>query len=488
MPIDPQDVVERRPDGARKPLLRELRTEAPRIDDGVGAVAEPADVQTVDPAVETFFVEVSAGRPNGAAPIVGDLTPARFRSRRTRRAAPRRLSPAPTSAPRDPAPQADVEPAGAADAAAARRVPPTNQRGEVRRAAPHTPPVRVAAKRAASVRRMRRDFSVVASSVLLHVATLVVLSLATIAGVADDFDLLLTVDEPLHEELFAEIPIAEAEPLEEVVLTEFVEFAGEELTTDGGAMLGEVAASEALSDLIAPGGLGDAGFGDVGAMFAGDGLAAAGEATGRGDMPQAEFFGLQIEGRRIVFILDNSGSMQGGRLETVLAELRRCVDALTPQQEFYVIFYSDTIYPLFYPQPAMQFVKPTDRNKQLLDDWLDTVELCLGDSVDEALAAAASIGPDTVFLLSDGRIQSQKKLQYLLAGETRRFAIHSIAVGLGRSTASRAKLELIAEANGGTFRESDVPEAMKLLALKTRRPYHSETPGPVWGRKVKRGW
>jgi hypothetical protein len=215
----------------------------------------------------------------------------------------------------------------------------------------------------------------------------------------------------------------------------------------------------------------------------GRGTAKFGE--GLGGESIAKFFGLEIDGRRIVFVLDNSGSMQGGRLETVIAELLRCVDSLKKDQEFYVLFHSDMVYPLFYPEPVQQYIQPTEANKKQLARWLDTVELCLGDSVDEALVAAELIQPDTVFLLSDGRIQSEKKYRYLVSGGARNFALNTFAVGLGSSVAGRRNLQTIAEANHGQFRESGVPAEMRDLARRKPRPYHSETPGPVWGRKVK---
>ncbi len=186
-----------------------------------------------------------------------------------------------------------------------------------------------------------------------------------------------------------------------------------------------------------------------------------------------------------MFVLDNSGSMQNGRLETVIAELLRCVDSLRDDQEFYVIFHSDAVYPLFYPDPVDRYLRPTKANKRMLARWLDTVELCLGDSVDEAIAMAAMIEPDTVFLLSDGRIQGNKAIRFLLAGETRNFPIHTFAVGMGGSVAGRRNLAEVADANGGEFRESEIPDEMRDLARREMRPYHSEQPGPVWGRRVK---
>lgn len=231
---------------------------------------------------------------------------------------------------------------------------------------------------------------------------------------------------------------------------------------------------------------GGGGFGESGALFGAPGGTGGGTSgEGLGGAPTAKFFGARIEGRRIVFVLDNSGSMTGGRLETVIDELERCVDALTPKQEFYVFFYSDAVYPLYYPHPVMQYIRANEQTKQRLAAWLKTVELSLGDKVVDALEAAASIEPDTVFLLSDGRIAGERKLQYLMASGQRGFPIHTIAVGLGTSSVGRRNLEMIAEANRGQFREAEVPDAMRELALKSPRPYHREGPGAVWGRNVR---
>jgi hypothetical protein len=262
--------------------------------------------------------------------------------------------------------------------------------------------------------------------------------------------------------------------------------------------LGMEAGAGALSDITseialvsAGGGASDGPPGGRGGSGGGSGNGTGGSAgfgTGLGGSPTAEFFGTKIDGNRIVFVLDNSGSMQQGRLETVIAELLRSVDSLTPKQSFYVVFYSDQAYPLFYPDPAQDFVRPTERAKAELARWLDTVELCLGDAVQEALAGAISIEPDCVILLSDGRIQGEKKMRFLLEAGGGDFPIHTVGVGLGKTAvASRRNLQMIAEANGGEFREASVPEEMRELALTKPRPYHNQTPGPVWGRNVK-GW
>ncbi|MEQ8208608.1 MAG: VWA domain-containing protein [Lacipirellulaceae bacterium] len=235
-----------------------------------------------------------------------------------------------------------------------------------------------------------------------------------------------------------------------------------------------------LSGELLGGGLGMEGVGT-------DGIDSDAERVELPADPTVTFFGEEIEGKRIVFLVDNSGGMNGGGLETLIAELLRTVDLLTPKQQFYVIFYSDVAYPLFYPRSVYQFVRPTKENKRQLAAWLDSVELCTGNAVDEGLKAAITTRPDTVFLLTDGRVNTTRdgrKLAAFLDSRGRRFAIHTF--GMGTSPTSQATLQLkeIAAANGGRFKQIEITEEMKSLARERRRPYHNKQPGAVWGKKV----
>ena len=348
-------------------------------------------------------------------------------------------------------------------------------------------------RRAAPVRRV----SSWSMSFVVHAAFAGLLSLVTISQIQPKHEMdVVVASEPLENVDFND---ADAKPANELDdLTERLTAPNEQLIDPGKPTL-EMEAGDGLhSELTDEFALAAAGFGGegsspgglggMGGLF-GDGTGGTAEfGSGLGAAPATpQFFGAKIEGRRVVFVLDNSGSMQGGRLETVNAELERCVASLDPDQEFYVIFYSDVPYPLFYPDPVDRYVRPTPRNKELLHDWLSTVELCLGDAVLDALNAAASIGPDTVLLLSDGRIAGERKMAALLAGGGD-FPLHTIGVGLGGgAAASRRNLADIAAANGGDFREAQVPAEMKELARRNPRPYHSDGPGAIWGRNVK-GW
>jgi hypothetical protein len=226
-------------------------------------------------------------------------------------------------------------------------------------------------------------------------------------------------------------------------------------------------------------------LGDVGQLFGENGSGMSEIGTGRGGA-MVKFFGTEIKARRILYMLDNSGGMlQGGKFEALIAELQASVSVLEAKQQFYVIFFSDTVYPLFYPQSVRRFMPATDKNRKQLQQWLDSVELCTGNAIDEALAAAAVIQPDAVFLLTDGNLfTTENKKRLLLNRAGRPYSIHTFGLGVGEQTKTAAGLKQVAEANEGTFRAIQVSAATKELAQEKQRPYHSNQPGPVWGLKV----
>ncbi len=243
-------------------------------------------------------------------------------------------------------------------------------------------------------------------------------------------------------------------------------------------LLGESASADLASSLD-----------ELGQLFGDDGTGLSGLdnelGIGTGGA-MAKFFGTEIKARRILYMLDNSGGMRkGGKFEALVSELQASVSRLQPKQRFYIVFYSDTVYPLFFPYSVREFIKSTPKSQKKLGAWLDSVELCGGNAIDEALAAAEVIRPDAIFLLTDGDLFTTPKKKALLLNSTdRSYAIHTFGLGVGKQTKTAEGLKQVAEANGGTFRAIKVTDEMKELAEEKERPYHNKKPGPVWGLKV----
>lgn len=200
--------------------------------------------------------------------------------------------------------------------------------------------------------------------------------------------------------------------------------------------------------------------------------------------PQAAvtFYGAKGKGTQIAFVVDNSGSMRGGKMLTTLDQLYQSVQALTARQEFYVAFFSDTAYPMFYPDSVHEFVPATRPNKDRLRVWLRSIELCKGGALGEAMELVLGLEPDVVFLLTDGMSIGREELDQLTGTDRRRCVIHTLGMGAGPPGARN--LLLIAQANGGTFLPvAPHPAAVQLSKTVTLK-YHNR-PGTIWGRWVK---
>jgi hypothetical protein len=250
-----------------------------------------------------------------------------------------------------------------------------------------------------------------------------------------------------------------------------------ELSDPGAIRLGNVAAAETVG-AIGVGELTDNPVGEIGALFGADGRGMAKSGVGRGG---ATFFGVRAQGRKFVYLVDNSSSMDEGRFETAVAELVRSVRMLDADQLFYVIFYSDMAYPLFYPDAAPRMVPATLENKERLADWLPTVELCGRTRGEEAMAMALALAPDAIYLLGDGAFDD-RTIRRTLAIRAPRPTIH--ALGFDMEERAAAGFKLLAKKFGGTFTHVHVRPEMKRLAHQRDRP-RNHAPHGIWGLRLR---
>ena len=265
----------------------------------------------------------------------------------------------------------------------------------------------------------------------------------------------------------AEPLLAEHEPADDV--------GGGMAALDPGALLAEIG-----------------GAGDAKPAGSGQGGAAA------GGKPVAAFFGRAGQGKSVCFICDNSNSYSDGSFHVVLEELARAVDALKPDQSFFVIFASDAAYPLFHPAPVDALQPATVENKQKLRAWLGTVEMCRGgQGIHDAVKLAGALGAEVVYLLSDGELGASV-VDRLEGADFGGAAVHTF--GMQQTVVDRRtgevnpdklreqqgydrNLATIAIAHGGTF--TPVFVAPQAVALERLRPIpRNRARGAVWGLKL----
>lgn len=245
-----------------------------------------------------------------------------------------------------------------------------------------------------------------------------------------------------------------------------------ELTSEAASSFGQLNTLPTdVGTLLAGGGGGGSGRG----LGGGGGRGAAGE---KGSLGEANFFGTPARANRVVFLVDNSGSMKQGRMETTLLELARSVESLGDKQEFYVVFYSDQAYPMFYPASEMQAVPATRANKERFFQWLQTVELCVGGALLKAVEIAESLDPQVVYVLSDGNITSARTLTELTRPGARKFTLHTLGMGVAKPQDAQ-NLAAIAAAHRGAFQMvRPLPAAVQMAKA---RPIRSNTFGVAWG-------
>ena len=158
-------------------------------------------------------------------------------------------------------------------------------------------------------------------------------------------------------------------------------------------------------------------FGDLGAELTEIG---GGEGTGTDGFANASnpnfFKSAGPMAKTVVYMVDNSNSMTGknpknagyGRMETALIELAKSVNSLDKSQKFYVIFYSDTAYGLFYPATENNYVYATPKNKERLHRWLDTVECCLFTRGNGAFEMARQLKPQLIYCSAMVRLEIKR--------------------------------------------------------------------------------
>jgi len=184
---------------------------------------------------------------------------------------------------------------------------------------------------------------------------------------------------------------------------------------------------------------------DAGQPAAGEGDWSSLIATGGGGTGGASFFGLQARGRDFVYVVDYSGSMSGEKLRDAKDELVRSISSLRRRMRFYIIFYNTKALPM----PAAGLVKADEENKKKYFAWVQSASGGGGTDPTGAMRLALSLGPDTIWLLSDGLFDKSACDQIARANPGRKAQIHTVAFYENKG---EAVLRRIAEDNRGQYR------------------------------------
>ncbi len=180
------------------------------------------------------------------------------------------------------------------------------------------------------------------------------------------------------------------------------------------------------------------------------GIGPGGDGIGDGG---TSFFGKKISVKSVAYVIDASGSMTGQRFVRARLELANALSQMTKTQQFFIVFYSDKTYPLFWPEPVVSLIPASKGNLHRTGQWLERSMPSGGTQPQMAMSLALGLKPDVIFLLSDGDIPAETIS--VVSVENKGSVIHTIALG---SEDGSVVMRKIAEENDGEFRLiSDIP-------------------------------
>lgn len=175
-------------------------------------------------------------------------------------------------------------------------------------------------------------------------------------------------------------------------------------------------------------------------------------------LPPVGLFGLEAEGRRVVYVLDRSASTGGGDASPLAAskrELLRSVASLSEVQQFHLIFYNHRPR-LFSPTGGPgRLVFATEENRREAESFVESIRADGGTDHAEAIRAAVRLGPDLIFMVTDGdghddlAVEDLDRLERILGGT--KLVVIQFAAGDGGSP----RLAELARRSGGESKSLD---------------------------------
>ena len=184
----------------------------------------------------------------------------------------------------------------------------------------------------------------------------------------------------------------------------------------------------------------------------GAGKGKAGTADGPGESDnkgqgKVTFFGREVQANTVAFVIDASQSMSGMRFQRARTELVNALSKLEPNQRFFVVFYTNETYPMFFPDNTIELIPADQRNLARVFNWIGQSQVQGGTQPQLAIALTMKLKPDVVFFLSDGDIPPET--QGIVRYHNSRSVVHTITFG---SDVGAGIMRQIALNNGGEYR------------------------------------
>jgi Mg-chelatase subunit ChlD len=160
------------------------------------------------------------------------------------------------------------------------------------------------------------------------------------------------------------------------------------------------------------------------------------------------FFGTLSKGKRFVFVIDKSGSMNNqGRLAKAKRELIATLRSLKPDTRFMVYFFDHGAEPM----PATAMMAATPKNVASAARWIEGRNVGGSTDPSDALRFTFNLKPDTVWLLTDGQFADEDKVLSQIREANSQAAIRINTVAF-KDKSGEAVLKQIAAENDGNYR------------------------------------
>jgi hypothetical protein len=182
-----------------------------------------------------------------------------------------------------------------------------------------------------------------------------------------------------------------------------------------------------------------------------------GDSSGQGGK---EFFGLNVTANSVVFVVDNSRSMNyphpgpaKTRLGRVKLELLHAIAQMTEAQNFFIIYFNSEAVPM----PASRMMAATPSAKSHFLEWAAKVKAEGGTDPEHAMHLALSLRPEEIYFLTDG-IFKRSAVPKILDANRLGIPIHTICFGDDRG---EAMMQQIANVTGATYKfvpDGDQPQ------------------------------
>ncbi len=172
----------------------------------------------------------------------------------------------------------------------------------------------------------------------------------------------------------------------------------------------------------------------------------------------ASYYGLSLNARRIVFILDISGSMEGPRLQAAKQELIKAIEGLAKDVNFSVLVFNSVV--VAWKKTLMP---ASPANKRLAAQFVYTLHGTGRTAAYDALESAFQFDAEAIYFLTDGEPNRGKIVapDDIVAAigqgnRSRRVSIYAIGIAPGPPDGPfDTFLRTLAEQNFGAYRRVD---------------------------------